>query len=124
MPPRKSRRSSEPHLDPGQKVADGRRDFVAMRLEGEVSRVEEGDLRVLEITPESLCACGQEERVSVAPNGQQWRLVLAKVLLELRVHVDVARVVEEQVQLRLMRAGSGHVVVVQGVAVRRNQGRV
>src|SRR5215510_6595328 len=103
-PPGESRRRAEPSSRRGQEVPDGRCDFVAVRLESEVS--------------------GLEERDSVAPDGEQRRLVLAKVLLELRIHVDVARVVEEQVQLYLMRAGSGHVVVFQVVAIRRDQGRV
>src|SRR5262245_21539729 len=119
-PPGESRRRAEPSSRRGQEVPDGRCDFVAVRLESEVSGLEERDLRVLDVTLERRRACGYEERVSVAPDGEQRRLVLAKVLLELRIHVDVARVVEEQVQLYLMRAGSGHVVVVQVVAVRRN----
>src|SRR5262245_58975004 len=109
-----------PHLGPGQKVPDGHSDFAAVRLKREVSRVKERDLRVRDVTLESLRARGHEERVSVAPDGQQRRLVLAKILLELRIHLDIARVVEEQIQLYVMRAGSGHVVVVQIVPVRRN----
>src|SRR4029453_9697266 len=85
-----------PHLDPGQKISDGRSDFVAVRLDSEVSRVKERDLRVHDVAFESLCACRQEERVSVAPDSQQWRLLLAKVVLELRIQIDIARVVEEQ----------------------------
>src|SRR5262245_63254325 len=96
-------RGAEPSPRPREKVPDGRCDLVAVRLEGEVPRLEERDLRVLDVSLESLRACGHEERISVAPDGQQRRLVLAKVLLELRIHIDITRVVEEQVQLYLMR---------------------
>src|SRR5262245_2277046 len=106
------RRRAQPSPRHRQKVPDGRCDLVAVRLEGEVPRLEERDLRVLDVSLEGLRACGHEERISVAPDGQQRRLVLAKVLLELRIHIDITRVVEEQVQLYLMRAGSGHVVVI------------
>src|SRR5262245_38434973 len=112
-------RARSPHPGP-QKVPDGHRDFAAVRLKSEVSRVKERDLRVRDVTFESLRARGHEERVSVAPNGQQRRLVLAKVLVELWIHLNIARVVEEQIQLYVMRAGPGHVVVIQIVPVRRN----
>src|SRR5262245_2343818 len=78
-----------------QEIADRRCDFVAVRLESEVSGLEERDLRILDVTLEGQSTCGHEERVSVAPDGQQRRLMLAKVLLELRIHLDIARVVEE-----------------------------
>src|SRR5262249_39834609 len=123
-PPEEPRRGAEPSPRLREKVPDGRCDLVAVRLEGEVSRLEERDLRVLDVALESLRACGHEERVSIAPDGQQRRLVPAKVILEPWIHLDIARVVEEQVQLDLVRAGSGHVVIVQVVAVRRNQGDV
>src|SRR5262245_51380647 len=83
-----------PRLD-RQKVPNCHSDFVAVRLECEVSRVKERDRRVLDVTLERLCACGHEERISVAPDGQQRRLVLTKVLLELRIHLDITRIVEE-----------------------------
>src|SRR5262245_26771211 len=95
-----------------------------MRLESEVSRVKERNPRALDILLERLCASRQEERIPVAPDGEQWRLVLAKVPLERRIHFDVARVVEKKIQLYVVRTRSSHVVVVQVVAVRRNQRRV
>src|SRR5215470_8064073 len=116
-PPEGSGHRAAPSFRSRQKVPDGRRDFVAVRLEREVSRVEENDLRVLDVTPEGLRACGQEKRIRIAPGGQQRRLMPAKVLLELRIQLDVARVVEEQIQLHFVRARSAHVVVVQVVAI-------
>jgi hypothetical protein len=64
-------------------------------LESEVSSVKERDRRFLDVAPESLRARWQEERIAIAPDSQQRRLPLTKVLLELRIHVDIARVVEE-----------------------------
>src|SRR5262249_18401235 len=122
--PRKARRRAEPSSRRGEKVPDRRRDLVAVRLESEMSRLEDGGFRVLDVMLEGLRACGQKERVAAAPDGQERRLVPAKVLLELRIHLDVARIVEEQVQLGLVSTRSSHVVVVQVVTVRRNQGRV
>src|SRR5262249_17839151 len=82
---------------PRQKLPDGRGDLVAMRLESEMPRLEERDPRVLDVSLESLRARRHEERIFLAPDRQEWRLVLAKVLLERWIHLDVARVVEEQV---------------------------
>src|SRR5262249_48775494 len=74
----------------GKKVADRRRDFRGMRLEREVSGVEEAHDRVGNIPLEGLRAGRQEERVVLAPHRQKWRLVVAKILLEGRVKRDVA----------------------------------
>src|SRR5262245_61032859 len=123
-PPQEPAAARSPSPRPRKKVPYGRCDLVTVRLESEVSRLEELDLRFPDVTLEGLSTRRHEERVPAAPDRQQRRLVLAKVFLELRIHLDIARVVEEQVQLDLMGTGTGHVVVVQVVAVRRNQGRV
>src|SRR5262245_37695266 len=62
---------------------------------------------MLDVTLESLRARRQEEGIPVAPDGQQRRLVLTKVLLKLRIQIDITCIVEEQVQLYFMGAGSG-----------------
>jgi hypothetical protein len=58
-----------------------------------------------DVAPERLGAGRQEERVVAAPDRQQRRLVLAEIRLERRVQRHVARVVQEQVELDVVRAG-------------------
>src|SRR5271165_2512055 len=54
------------------------------------------------ITPEGLGPRREEERIVLAPHGQEWWLFRAEVLLELGVERDVAGVIQEQVELNLI----------------------
>src|SRR5215472_18396282 len=95
-----------------------------MRLEREVAGFQQPDVGARDVTLKGLGSSGQEERVVPAPDGQQRWLARPEVLLERGVQLDVAGVVEEEIQLNLVRARTGEVVVVEGVTVRRNQRRV
>src|SRR5262245_65828276 len=75
---------SHPSVRAREKVPDRAGDFVAVCLEREVPRVEELDLCALDVALEGLRPGRQEERVCVAPHGQERRLVLAEVALERR----------------------------------------
>src|SRR5258705_3087664 len=105
-----------------EKLADGRSDFVAVCLKRKVAGVEESHFRAWNVALERLCARRQEERVVLAPNRQEGRLVLAEVLLKSRIKRDVALVVAKQVQLDLIGAGAGQIEVVERIAVRRHTG--
>jgi hypothetical protein len=93
-------------------------------LQGEVAGVEEADLGVGQVALEGFGPGGQEERVVLVPDREQRRPAGAEVLLERRVERHVARVVEEQVELDLVGAAAGEVVVVQPVPVRADPCRV
>src|SRR3546814_3140144 len=91
-----------------------------MRLEREVTRVEERHRRVGIVAFERLRSRRQEERIVLAPDRQEWRLVGAEILLESRVERDVALIVAEKVELNLVGAGPCQVEVVEVLPVRRN----
>ena len=63
----------------------------------------------------------QEEGIVSAPHGEQRRPVLAEVGLEFGVEGDVARIIAEEVQLRFVRAGTGHVEIVKRITVGRDR---
>src|SRR3546814_12790569 len=94
-----------------QEVSDARRNLAGMRLEREVTRVEERHRRVGIVAFERLRSRRQEERIVLAPDRQEWRLVGAEILLESRVERDVAFIVAEKVELRSEkgRVGKGGV---------------
>src|SRR5262245_28168142 len=104
-----------------EEVPDRSRDLCAMCFEREVPRVEEVDDRTRNIALERLGARRQEERIVLAPHREQRRPVRAEVLVELRVQSDIARVVEEQVELDLVVAGTSEQRRVERVALRRDQ---
>lgn len=91
-------------------------DFGNVRFESEVSRLEEADDGTRDVVLERLGALRQEERIVLAPRGQQRRLVGPEVLLY-RIERYVAFVVAEQIQLDFVPPGSRHVEIVEGIAV-------
>src|SRR5262249_34733550 len=80
----------------GEELADGCGDLIYVRLEREVTRVQQLDIRCGDVALKGFGSCGQKERVVAAPDGQQRWLVSAEVVLEPRVEVDIARVVENE----------------------------
>jgi hypothetical protein len=72
---------------------DRRRDLRGMRFQREVPGVEEADNCSRNVVLECLAAWRQEERIVLAPHGEERRLVGAEVGLESRVERDVAFVV-------------------------------
>ena len=60
-----------------------------MAFEGEVTAGDEVDFCIGQVTFESIGSSGDERRVVLTPDGQQRRLVVAKILLELRIKGDV-----------------------------------
>src|SRR6516165_2559283 len=120
--PRERRRPSQPLV--GEELAHGCGDLGRVRFEREVACVQQLDIGAGDVTFEGFGSGGQEERVVAAPDGQQRWLMGAEVVLEPRVEVDVAGVVEEEVELDFVRARPGQVVIVEGVAVGRDQRRV
>jgi hypothetical protein len=65
-----------------EKIADDSRDFSVVRLQCEVTGIEEADLRIGNVAPERFGARRKEERVVLAPRRQKRWLVRPEVLLE------------------------------------------
>src|SRR5260370_42660921 len=91
---------------PVKEVTNSGRNFLIVRFEREVARVIEMDFRVRVISPERLRAAGQEERVAIAPDSQQWRPLCAEIFLELWIESDVARIIQKEVEMDLVIAGT------------------
>src|SRR5215469_10459043 len=105
----------------GEELLNGRRDFGGVRCEGEMAGVEEADFGVGVIAPESFSAGREEERVVLAPDREQGRLLRAEVFLEFRVEGNVAGVIEEEIELDLVVAGTGEERGVEGVGLGSDQ---
>ena len=65
-----------------QEIADGLRDFGAVRLQREVAGVEEADLCLWNVALKRFGARRKEERIVLAPHRQKRRLVRPEVVLE------------------------------------------
>src|SRR5215470_15165385 len=107
-----------------EEIADGGRDVVAMRFQREMAGVEELHFRLRIVPLERLGAGRQEEGVVLAPDGEDRWALSAKVLLELRVQRDVARVVQEQIELDFVVTGPSEQRRVECIALGRDQRRV
>src|SRR5215475_9359425 len=96
------------------------RNFLAVRFESEVASGVKVDFCFRIILPECLGSGWYKKRIVLAPDRQQWWLVLSEVSLEVRIQSDIAGVVEQQIELRLMRSRACQIVVVQRAAIRRH----
>ena len=90
-----------------KKVADGGRDLRSVGFKREMPGVKKADDRIRDVPFERLRARRQEERVVLAPNREEGRLVGPEIRLEGRVERDVALVVAEQVELDIRRLRFG-----------------
>ena len=88
-----------------------------MAFEGKVSAGDEMDFGIGQVALEGFGSSGDERRIVLAPDSQQRRLVVAKVLLELRIKSQVRAVVEDEVVLHLGTSGQIDVVEIEAVAV-------
>jgi hypothetical protein len=95
-----------------EKIADDRRDFVAMRLERKVARIKEAHLRARDVAFERLRTRWQKERIVLTPHSQKRRLVLTKIALELGIQRDVALIISEEIELNFIGAGARQIKVV------------
>src|SRR6266700_4132006 len=86
----------------GQKVSNQASDLVAVRLEREVTRVEQVDLGFRQVAAVRRRPVSQEDGVILAPDDQGWRLMVAKILLEARIQRHVAAVIVKEVELDLV----------------------
>jgi hypothetical protein len=91
---------------PLQKVAHQSADFESMSLQCEMSGVQRVDFRIRQVAPVGLGAGRQEVRIVPAPGCQERRSVRMEIGLEVRVARHVAAIVEDEVELDLVGAGS------------------
>src|SRR5262245_36917286 len=101
-----------------QEMADAVRDLAGVGFEREVAGVQEADDRAGNIALERLGTRRKKERIVPAPYRQKRRLVSAEVFLKRRIECDIALVIAEQVELHLIGAGTGQVIVVEVLTIR------
>src|SRR5580698_6014658 len=92
--------------DAGEEFSHGGCYFLYVGFEGEVAGVEELHFGVGNVAAEGFRAGRDEVEIKLAPDGEQWRLRLAEVLVEFWVELDVVGVVEEEIELDLDVAGA------------------
>ena len=90
-----------------EEVSNGARDFLMVRFEGEVAGVVEPHLGTRVVVFERFRTWGKKERIALAPDRQQRRLLGAEIFLELRIERDIAGIIQKQVELDLVIAGPG-----------------
>src|SRR5262249_15949193 len=108
----------------GEERSHLRADLSGVRLECEVTRVEQHDLRARVVTPVRLGASRPKKWVVRAPNGKRRRLMAAEEFLKLRIERDVAAVVEAEIELRLRGTRTRHEGDVEEVAVGSDELRI
>jgi hypothetical protein len=74
-----------------------------MSLQREMSGIEQMNLCIREIALISGSTSGQKCRIMTTPDGEKRRTVLTKVGLEGWIERDVAAVIEDQIELDLLR---------------------
>ncbi len=79
----------------GKELADRRRDLFRMRFKREMAGVEQANDRTGIVAPERLGARRQEERIVLAPDREERRLMRPEVSLESWIECNVALVVAE-----------------------------
>jgi len=62
----------------------------------------------------------EEERIVLAPHGEERRFMAAEIGLEGRIERDIAFVVAEKVELNFVGARPGQIEIIERIAVRRH----
>src|SRR5262249_40369633 len=91
-----------------------------MCFECKMPGVEEHNLRARVVPREGVGPGREKERIGFAPHGERWWPVGTEILLELGIELDVARVVEKQIQLDLLIAGTRQQRRVERIGFRSN----
>src|SRR5712692_5607491 len=104
-----------------EEIANGASDFLMVGFQSEVAGVVETHLGARVVALERLSTRGQKERIALAPDRQQRRLLGAEIFLELGIERDIAGIIQKQVKLDLVIAGPGQERGVEFVSFRRQQ---
>src|SRR5579871_864154 len=102
-----------------QELPDRFSNLLRVGFQRKVAGVEEADHRMRNVALERLRAGRKEERIVLAPDREERRLVGAEVILEGRIERDIALVIAEQVELDVVGARTRQIEIVERVAVRR-----
>src|ERR1700761_8485816 len=86
-----------------------------------MARIKKMYLRIRNVAFERLNSSGQEIGIIASPHGKQRRCVPPEILLELGIEGHVARIVEEEVELDLVRVRTRKVEIVESRSIRRHQ---
>jgi hypothetical protein len=78
---------------------------LSVGVEREVTGVVETHLGARDVALERFSTSGQEQRITLAPDRQQWWLLCEEIFLELGIQRDIAGVIQKQVKLDLVIAG-------------------
>ena len=76
-----------------------------MRFQREVAGIEQLNLRIRIVSPESFRPCRDEIWIMFPPNREQRRLRFSEILLESWIKLYVVGVIEKQIQLDVGIAG-------------------
>src|SRR6267143_516290 len=88
-----------------QEIPNGAGNFWMVRFQCEVTGVVEMHLSVRVVALERFSARGQKERIVLAPDRQQGRLLRAEIFLEPGIERNIAGIVQEEVKLDFVVAG-------------------
>ena len=92
-----------------------------MGFEREVSCVEEMDFDVGVVALERLGAGRQEKGIMLAPDGEEGRPVGGEVRVEFRIKRDIARIVQEEIELDLVITRARQKRVIEPIGFRRDR---
>src|SRR5580698_6073801 len=95
-----------------------------MRLEREVTGLEEANDGVRHVPLEGQRTRRQEERIVPAPHRQKARLMGPEIALKSRIERNIALVIAEQIELHLIGARTREIEIVERPAIRGYRGRV
>ncbi|RYE28191.1 MAG: DMT family transporter [Hyphomicrobiales bacterium] len=99
-------------------------DLGGVGLQREVAAVDEANVSLRHVALEGFGARGNEERIVLAPDRLHRRLMLAQVGLDGVVERDVGLVIEQQVELDFVVAGTRQIEIVEVAAVGRDLARI
>src|SRR5262245_37134269 len=95
-----------------------------MSFQREVAGIEEPNDCVRIVTSERLSSRRKKEGIVPSPDREKRWLRRAEVGLEFGIAFDIALVVAKQIQLHFVGTGACQIEVVEGLAIRRDRGRV
>jgi hypothetical protein len=114
------RRREAVHL-PAEKIADGTRYFMKMRLKRDVAGIVKMHVGTRNIAPESLCTRRDEGLIVLAPNEENRWARAAEIFLDFGIERDIAAIVHQQIELNLIIVRPREKSAVKRIRLRRHQ---
>jgi hypothetical protein len=104
---------------PVEEVANDGSNLGAVRLQREMAGVEKAEVSPWDVALERFGSSGQKKRVVFAPHRQKRRLVILEIPVEFGVEIDIAGIVEEQIELHLVGSRACQIIIIQRATIRR-----